>query len=553
MLTHLHISDFTLVDHLDLELHQGLTTITGETGAGKSIMLGALGLALGDKTDADKVRAGSDKTEIHATFDIGELPAAQSWLTEQDLRIDDDCVLRRVITSEGRSRAYINGSSVPLQQLRVLGEMLADIHSQHEHQSLLTPSTHRRMLDESAGLTSLAEDVRSTFLSWNQTNEKLHAIQTQSDEINARFQLLRYQVDELDQLELLDNELDTLENKQKSLAHMETTQQSCGHVLDLCGADESGVLDSLNKALHIISKLPEKAELVCSAENLLQNAVIQVEEAKSELERFADNQDADPSKLPEIEQRLSQIYEISRKHKIHPNELVSHHKGLAEQLGELQSGDEQVEALELLADRQKQDYQTLADQLSVKRTKAGKSLQKLVNSQLQKLAMEHTQFFIQLSPTEAKPHKYGNENIEFLISTHPGQSPKPLAKVASGGELSRVSLAIQVVTAQTSATPTLVFDEVDVGIGGPTGDVVGSMLRELGSNAQVICVTHLAQVASKGHQHLRVSKSIDRSGASSSFNYLEKQEKVNEVARMMGGDVNSKQSIAHAKEMIKAA
>ncbi len=550
MLTQLHISDFTLVDHLDLELNPGLTTITGETGAGKSIMLDALGLALGDKTDADKVRTGSDKTEIHATFDIGDLPTAQRWLTDQDLRIDDDCILRRVVTAEGRSRAYINGSSVPLQQLRTIGEMLVDIHSQHEHQSLLKQSTHKRLLDESAKLKALAQSVKATYQTWNETSEKLRAIQNQSDEINARFQLLSYQVNELNLLSLQDGELEQLETKQKTLAHIETTQQSCAHVMEICSADDAGVLDNLSKALYLISELPEKSEIILSAEGLLENAVIQVQEAQSELERFMDNQGVDPCDLPEIEQRLSQIYDVSRKHKIPPTELTALHQSLTNELTGLQSGDAQITLLQDLAEQQRMEYQNLADTLTLKRAKAVESLQKSVNSQLKKLAMEHASFTVKLIPCDNGPTKDGNETVEFLISTHPGQDPKPLIKVASGGELSRVSLAIQVVTAQTSATPTLVFDEVDVGIGGPTGDVVGMMLRELGHNAQVICVTHLAQVASKGDQHLKMCKFIDKSSVSSSVNYLQKQEKVTEIARMMGGDVSSKQSLAHAKEMI---
>lgn len=552
MLTHLQINDFTLVDHLDLELSSGLTTITGETGAGKSIMLDALGLALGDKTDADKVRLGCEKTEIHATFDIAELPAAQQWLTDQDLRIDDDCILRRIITAEGRSRAYINGSNVPLQQLRVLGDMLADIHSQHEHQSLLKPSTHKRLLDDSAGLKPLATTVRQAYHDWHTAAQNLELAQNQSDEINARFQLLSYQVEELDQLNLQEDELEALEKEQRILANLETTQQNCSHVLDICSTDDIGIVDNLHRALHLLGELPDKSDFLSSAHSLLENAVIQVQEAQSELERQLENQELDQNRLPEVEQRLSQVYEISRKHKIHPSELVTLHQSLAEELQGMQSGDEHIQTLEETVKRTLNEYETHAQKLTKERKAAAKALTKSVNEQLAKLAMANATFAVELKDSGSEPTKDGNEVIEFLISTHPGQVPKALIKIASGGELSRISLAIQVVTAQTSATPTLVFDEVDVGIGGPTGDVVGRMLRELGQNAQVICVTHLAQVASKGHQHIKVSKEVDKQSISSQVTYLEGEEKIQEIARMMGGDISSKQSLAHAKQMVKS-
>jgi DNA replication and repair protein RecN len=551
VLTHLHITDFTLVDELDLELDKGLTTITGETGAGKSITLDALGLALGDRTDADKIRNGCDKADIHASFDISHLSYAKKWLAEHELADGDDCILRRVVTAEGRSRAYINGQTATLNQIRTLGEMLINIHSQHEHQTLLNTRSHQRLLDAFGGLKPLAKQVKDAYNKWHCIHYQLETIRNQNDDLNARFQLLSYQVEELEQLGLEPGELDQLELQQKTLANAETINTHCGHVVSLCGDDE-GLQDRLNQALHLLSSLQTKPEALVEAESMLNNAFIHVQEAQAELERYLDGQDQDENRLVEVEQRLNAIYEIARKHRMAPEDLVETHQKLVAELRSMQSGDEQIEKLEQQSEDALYLYQQLASELSDQRQFASARLAKAVNEKLTQLAMGQSNFSIALN-AEAKPAANGNEIVEFLISTNHGQPAKPLAKVASGGELSRISLAIQVVTAQTSTTPTLVFDEVDVGIGGTTGDEVGKLLRELGENAQVLCVTHLAQVASKGHQHLLVSKTGNKkTGALSALKTLTQQERIAEIARMMGGNVESKNSLAHAKEMMTA-
>lgn len=549
MLTHLHIKDFTLVEKLDLELHRGLTAITGETGAGKSIMLDALGLALGDRTDADKVRAGCKKAEIQASFDIRKLSYIKKWLTENELSDGDDCILRRIITNEGRSRAFINGQTVTLGQLRTLGEMLIDIHSQHEHQSLLNTTTHRRLLDAFGGLKPLAKQVKEAYHKWHCIHYQLESIRNQNEDLNARFQLLRYQVEELDQLSLEKDELQSLEQEQKTLANAEGINSSASQVIGLCGQDE-GLEDQLNYAVHQLSNLKEKPTALLEAENLLNNALIHIQEARSELDRYIDCQEQDEGRLTEVEERLNSIYEIARKHRIAPEELADLHQQLADELNGMQSGDEQLEHLEQQREAALKQYHGLASELSDQRQFAAARLAKAVNDKLKQLAMTHAKFNIELASSD-QPAAHGNEAAEMMISTNPGQPAKPLVKVASGGELSRVSLAIQVVTAQTSTTPTMVFDEVDVGIGGTTGDEVGRLLRELGENAQVLCVTHLAQVASRGHHHLHASKTASaKTGAVSQVRPLTMEEKICEVARMMGGNADSKRSLAHAKEMI---
>jgi len=550
LLTHIHISNFTLVETLDLELSSGLSTITGETGAGKSIMLDALGMALGDRADADKVRNGAKKSEIHASFDLENLGFAKKWLIEQELDAGSECILRRTISHEGRSRAYINGHTVTLPQLRELGEMLIDIHSQHEHQSLLKSDTHRRLLDEYGKHSALAKEVKNAFRHWKALEDKRQQIASQTEEMNARYQLLHYQVQELDQLDLKEGELEQLEKEQAELSNTSLLKQHGQHVASICSDEEYGLRDRIQQAIHLLSELPNNPKQLSEAQNLLSNALIHVEEAQTELDNYL-NSENDLSRLPEIEARLSEIYQIARKHRIPSENLFQLHQTLTEELSSLRSGDDQTEALEKECDEALEKYQAIATKLSKKRVKEAKKLNTEVNKKLKQLAMEHASFSVDLSPCSASTH--GNEAPEFLISTNPGQPPKPLVKVASGGELSRVSLAIQVITAQTSTIPTLVFDEVDVGIGGETGDVVGNMLRELGESAQVLCVTHLAQVASKGHNHLHVSKHSSTKKAHTKVQLLRGEDKVVEIARMMGGAIDSKKSLAHAKEMIQAA
>lgn len=548
MLTHLQVSDFTLVNQLSLDFDAGLTVLTGETGAGKSILLDALSLALGDRAEADKVRAGAERAEVTACFDISRLAHVQSWLNEADLDADE-CIVRRVVTSEGRSRAYINGQPVTLTQLRALGDRLLDIHSQHEHQSLLQSATQRRLLDDFGQHQKLVDEVKAAFAQWQELQSAADLVRNNSAELNARYQLLSYQVGELDQLGLSAGEVEALEGRQRQLANAAQIQQSCQAVADICSEGEDSVLDRLHHSLQLIHNLPFKSARIAEVETMLQNALIQVEEGSRELQREMSGSDDPDESLPEIEQRLSAIYDIARKHRTAPEALADLHEQLARELQGLQSGDERLAELDAASVAALERYRELAGKLSAQRLKAGKALAKAVSQQLSSLAMAHSTFDIALTPLQ-EPARWGAEAVEFLISTIPGQPARALVKIASGGELSRVSLAIQVVVAKTSIIPTLVFDEVDAGIGGATGDVVGRMLRQLGENAQVLCVTHLAQVASKAHQHFKVEKTVSKKGASTVISALEGEAKVLEIARMMGGVAESQQSLAHAREML---
>lgn len=551
MLSELHISDFTLVSSKALIFDDGLTALTGETGAGKSILLDALALALGGKADGEKVRPGAERAEVSALFDISQLQPARQWLLEHELG-EEECILRRVVSAEGRSRNYINGRPVTLTQLRQLADRLIDIHSQHEHQRLLKNTHHRYLLDEFANHTAMLGAVKTAFSAWQDIEQKYHECKSSSDEQNARYQLLSYQVQELEELGLSEGELAELEEKQKALANAEQIAQVSQQVYDACAGSDEAIQHQLSALINQLQNVPFQTKSLQEALNLLNTAAIHVDEAASELQQGLSEDSEDVYELPQIEERLTAIYDIARKHRVSPEELFDLCKNLSEELAGLKSGDEQLEELESARIDALATYKKAAAALSESRQKSAKQLSKAIAKQLEKLAMGKAQFEIALTPNEA-PTRHGAETIEFLISTVPGKAPKPLAKVASGGELSRISLAIVVVTAKSSITPTLVFDEVDVGIGGATGDVVGQMLRELGESGQVLCVTHLAQVASKAHHHFRVEKTLKKKSVSSEIIALNDEDKVLEIARMMGGDIASEQSLAHAREMLSTA
>lgn len=554
MLIHLSISNFAIVDTLELDIPSGMTVITGETGAGKSIMLDALGLALGDRAEVDMVRAGADKAEVIATFDIQHLADAQKWLADHDLLIGNECIFRRVVTREGRSRGYINGTPSTLQQLRILGDMLIDIHSQHEHQSLLKKDTHRKLLDAFAETSALNENVNQIYQRWKQCNTKLNILSQQHDEVADKVQLLSYQVHELQLLDLNEGEVETLEQEQKVLANAESSMHYCQQALTLCSdSDNSSILHHLNITQHALNKIQPDNPFINDALQLLASAQIQVEEAVAELNRFTDHFDADPERLQEIEQRLSAIYDLARKHRVSPEELYMKQQTLEKSLQALESSDDSLEALTHEITQLEKDYVSKAKKLSKHREKSAKTLSQTVSEQIQQIGMPNGYFQVQLThlPTQT-PEPFGMEDIEFLVSTNPGQPAKPLQKVASGGELSRISLAIQVIAAQLSTTPTLVFDEVDVGISGGVAETVGQLLRKIGSKGQVLCVTHLPQVASQGHQHFFVHKQVKADSTQTNITTLNPEEKVTEIARLLGGLNITEHTLAHAKEMITA-
>lgn len=555
MLVHLSVHNYAIVEHLDLELDAGMSVISGETGAGKSIMLDALGLTLGDRADSGVVRPGADKADILASFDLSDIPEARAWLSERDMETDGPCILRRVITSEGRSRGYINGTPCPQSDLKALGELIIDIHSQHEHQSLLKTDTHRRLLDEFAGSQELARQVQLAAQRWKQTRNELERLSNQSDEQRARHQLLSYQLEELENLSLGEDELEQLEQEHKNLTNAESLLSACRLVIELCSENDSGnVLSALTNGLNRLSAFQGQPGALTEAINLLASAQIQVEEAVGELNRFLDHFEADPQRLQYLEERLDTIYTLARKHRTQPNELISLQQQLLEELENLNADDQALERMSEELNAFERHYQEKAAELSAIRADAAERLGLAVETEMHSLGMPGGRFTIKLTGNNnPEPQPNGLEQIEFLVSANPGQPLKALGKVASGGELSRISLAIQVITAQTSRVPTLVFDEVDVGIGGPTAEVVGQLLRRLGERGQVLTVTHLPQVAAQGHQHLFVHKIRENNATRTAVSKLSPAQRVEEIARMLGGVDLTEESLAHARKMVSSA
>ncbi|MGM0520799.1 MAG: DNA repair protein RecN [Pseudomonadota bacterium] len=552
MLTQLAIQDFAIVDHLELDLTGGMTAITGETGAGKSILLGALGLCLGERADAGSVRHGCERTDLSARFDIHHLPAAQAWLSERELPADE-CLLRRVVTANGRSKAWINGQPATVSDLKALGEHLIQIHGQHAHQALMREETHLSLLDDYAGLNGKTHQLADTFRAWHSARRRLKKLSEAGSEIEAKRQLLRYQVEELDQLALEEDELPTLEDEQLQLAHAEEILRETQFAADCCADDDGGALSLLHRAHQHLSALPgsDKGALANTLA-MLNDAKIQIEEATSELARLSGHTELDPERLAWVEDRLGDIHRLARKHHVSPEELYAQHQQLSQELNQLDASDSDLDALSADVESLRERYRGEAKVLSDARQKAATRLGKEVQQQLAFLAMDKASFKVALESRDT-PAPEGLDRVQFLISANPGQPARPLAKVASGGELSRISLAIQVVAANHSTTPSLVFDEVDVGVSGATAEIVGQLLRKLGDNGQVMTVTHLPQVAAQAHQHLHIEKRAKRNTTLTHMALLDEGGRVSELARMLGGVNLSDQTLAHAREMLHAS
>lgn len=551
MLTHIKISNFAIVEELDLDIPGKLTVITGETGAGKSIMIDALGLALGDRADSGSVRHGADKAEILATFDVSGNKEAQRWLQERDLQADQECILRRVITSDGRSRAYVNGTPSPVQALKELGEMLVSIHGQHEHQALLKKDTHRELLDEYAGLNNQARTVAERYRTWQQKLADFHHFRDHAKELQDRADLLRFQLNELDELKPVAGELAELEQEHKRLSNVDGLLSQGQQALAGLSEGDSNLLDQARMVGHLLTDMAADDASLKEVLDLVESAGIQLEEASSSLRRYLDALEMNPERYQEVDQRLSAYFHLARKHREDPHQLAQLWETLQSELDAIDGGDDRLAQLELQAEAAKKDFISAAETLSKGRTKEAKKLGKLISEQIKPLGMPGAEFSVELQPLEKGQYSaHGLEQVEFIVCTNPGQPAKPLGKVASGGELSRISLAIQVACAAKTNVATLVFDEVDVGIGGAVAQIVGKLLRELGRSNQVLCVTHLPQVAAQGHTHLHVNKQTKRNQTHTDIAALAQDEKVSEIARMLGGLKITEQTLAHARELI---
>ena len=550
MLTSIAIANFAIVESLELELRKGMTVISGETGAGKSIMVDALSLCLGARTDSGVVRHGEKKAEISATFDVSNNINATKWLHDRDLESDQYCILRRIITKEGKSKAYINNRPCALADLKTIGSYLIDIHGQHEHQSLLKKSAQRVQIDAFGGLNSLSHKVKSQYQDWKKMRDELNARLTRSTDQESRIQLLTYQVQELEVLNLKGGELKALEEEQKFLATIADAQQKVYQTnLLLAEEEDSNIRSLLNHALLTASSIQTRTPHLQSACDLMNEAIIQIEEACNSLSHYQDTLEQDPARLNEVEQRLSDIYDTARKHKTTPEELVLLQETLTADLNDIIGSNENLDVLKEKEEKAYQALTEMATELTEQRMKAKEVLATKVEEQIHGLGMPYAQFQIHCHPLDEVTAN-GFEEIEYMIASNPGQPAQPLRKVASGGELSRISLGIQVITASTSTIPTLIFDEVDVGISGGIAEVVGRMLRSVGTKGQVFCVTHLAQVAAQGHQHLLVQKQVEQDHTSSQVTTLHKKDRTVEIARLLGGLELTQQTLAHAREML---
>ena len=553
MLQHIQIRNLVIVRELALELQPGMTALTGETGAGKSILVDALGLVLGDKTDKSMIRSGCDQAEIDAIFDIGNQPAVQAWLEEQSLDSGGECILRRVLVRNGRSRAFVNGRPLPQALLAELGNLLVSIHGQHEHQTLTRPATQRNLIDAWAGHDGLVQAMKETWRAYGEASSRLEELQRQSRERAQRLDYLRFQIDELESLGLEPGETGELERRQRRLAHAEELARELDGLIQGLYEDEHAAQPALARACTRLETLGELDEDLRPALELLDSARIQVEEAVDLLRGQAAGIEFNPDLLEETDARLASIHELARKHHVQADELPDLLEQLRQEHAALEDTDQTLADLEQQVEKLEKACLEAADKLSRGRKKAARKLADTITASMQELGMRGGRFAVEVTDlAEGKLTASGQDNISFMVSANPGQPLAPLAKTASGGELSRISLAIQVATTRCAAMPTLIFDEVDSGIGGATAETVGRLLRQLGESSQVLCVTHLPQVASQAHQQLRVSKHTDGSHTETVIETLDENQRVEEIARMLGGVSITARTLDHAREMIGA-
>jgi DNA repair protein RecN (Recombination protein N) len=554
MLIQLRIRDFAIVEALELELAAGMTAVTGETGAGKSILVDAIGLLLGDRADSGVIRHGAERADLSAAFDLEQLPVARAWLAERDLDRDRECHLRRVVVAgNGRSRNYINGVPQPAQALRELGELLVDIHGQHEHQSLLRRDAQRQLLDDYAGHQPLAAAVAEQHRTWSRLCQELRQLQQISSERDARLDILRHHLRELTALNLAEGEMAGLESEQRRLAHASQLLDTGQQLLNgLTEGDDNAIADRLTHSLRELDGLIRLDPRLTPVSELLNAALIQLQEAGNELRDYVQSLDLDPAHLARVEQRMTAAHHLARKHRLVAEELPGLRTRFEAELDTLEHSETRLESLQQAVQESLASYRVNAGQLSEQRAAAARDLAERITQALAGLGMPGGRFSIALEPLD-KPTPGGLETIEFQVSANPGQPLRPLSKVVSGGELSRISLAIQVITAHAARIPTLIFDEVDTGIGGGVAEVVGRELRALGGSRQVLCVTHLPQVAAQAHQQFKVEKQTDGESTHTQVLALEADERITEIARMLGGLELTANTLAHAREMVESA
>lgn len=554
MLSYINIKDFALVNELELDLQPGMTVLSGETGAGKSIIIDTVEFALGAKADTACIHTAADRCEVTVVFDVADNPKAKQWLIDQELDSEDECIIRRILNRDGRSKSSINGHSTTQQTIRALNEFLIDIHGQHEHQALLNAERQRELLDAFADAKDLSKQTKNLYFTWLKAKKDLIEMQSIAENYPTKIEYLNHQLKELAQLNFDLAELEQLRTEQQHLNSTEELVQAVNTVLNLLTENPDGAtLANLINAKTTIEKYHKFSPKMQNILELLNNAIIHTSEAITELEREVAAVELNQDRLATVENQLTLIYDLSRKHHVKPEELPQVRANIEEQLKRLENSTVEYQKLEATIKNLETEYLTIATELSNKRQAAALQLNQLITMKMQALGMQGGVFLIQLEPNYKQSFSSGGlERVEFLVSANPGQPLHPLTKVASGGELSRISLAIQVEIATKDITPTLIFDEVDTGIGGKIAEIVGRSLRQLGDATQVICVTHLPQVAVQGHHHIVVTKTATKNHTKIALTTLSKQERLQEIARMLGGVNVTKQALAHAQEMLAA-
>lgn len=556
MLTQLTINNFAIVRHLNLELSEGMSVITGETGAGKSIAIDALGLCLGYRSESSMIRNGADKADITATFQMQPNSPAYLWLKEHELLDEEnshECILRRMINLEGRSKAFVNNRPLPISQLRELGQYLIHLNGQHAPQLLLKSEYQLELVDNYAGIHNLLGKMQEQYNKWRKLHQQVKNFRQQCKENEARKQLLQYQVDELDEFDIKEGEFEEMEETHTRLSNSEELTEMSQSVLDLLSDDNSNADSLIYNAIRYLEDLVDVDANYQSSLDMLNEALIQVQEASSEVHALADSIEQDPELLAELDERISRAMSLAKKHYVSPHELWQHHSVLQDELQKLVDFEDNED--QLIADEKKayRECVALAEQIYQERVSAAQKLAEQVTSQIKALSMENGKFYIDIQHDVKKLTPNGADFVEFNLRSNLGQNAQPLAKIASGGELSRISLAVQVLTANKLSTPTIIFDEVDVGISGIAATTVGRLLRQLGNKCQVLCVTHLPQVASHGHQHFNVQKYVKDNQTETQMSLLSEQERVNALARLLGGSKITDAVLANAQEMLDLA
>ena len=550
MLRSLQIRNFAIIDEIDITFNDDMTVLTGETGAGKSILIDALSLVLGERGSSNLIRNKEKRAEYTAEFEITNNSHALNWLIEKSLDNENECILRRTISPDGKSRSFINGNTVNLQSLKSLGDLLVDIHGQHFHQSLCKKNVQRDLLDHFGGLSVTKNKIKRIFNEWKELSDQLSKMIEGNTNKEDRIDLLSFQLKELDELALISGEYDSLNSEFKKISNIEKINKGINSLIDCLQSNEiTNVEQMLNDSIKNIDTLATFDNSLEETKNLLSEAEINVSEAIGNLSRYGESIDYDNQKSREIEERINTIISLSRKHRVDPDELIDTKIQIEKELNELNNSQTSIDEAERHLSDLRKKYDDLASELTKKRSDSAKKLSGLVADSMNELGMTGGIFEVEITPSN-NISQHGNDDITFHISANPGQKPQPLSNIASGGELSRMSLAIQVITSNGTNIPTMIFDEVDSGIGGAIAEVVGNKLKDLGQNKQVLCVTHLAQVASKGKSHIRINKLTDNKKTKIYATQLNSDERIEEIARMIGGIELTEKTREYAKEML---